>query len=76
MKITKLDPMTGNTNTLEIDMTPEQLSRVNAGVETIQTIVPHLNSDDREFLISGITPDSWDKIFPPERTEVTRRSLK
>jgi len=76
MKITKLDPMTGNTNTLEIDMTPEQLSRVNAGVETIQTIVPRLNSDDREFLISGITPDSWDKIFPPEQTEATRRPLK
>ena len=24
---------------------------------------PHLSDDDREFLISGSTPDEWDRYF-------------
>jgi hypothetical protein len=69
MIIEKIDPFTGKRNALEIDLTEEQFKRIEAGVETIQTIVPHLNADEREFLISGITAESWDRTFPPELEE-------
>ena len=76
MKITKRDPMTGTVNTLDLDITEEQMGRINAGIETIQQIVPHLSPDEREFLITGITPGSWDSIFPPEQEEELPLSQK
>lgn len=29
----------------------------------IQNALPQLNADEREFLISGVTPEEWDEIF-------------
>lgn len=69
MRVTKLSPFTETENTREIDITPEQLSRVDKRFETgeyIQHIVPHLSGDDREFLLSGYTPEDWATMFPPE----------
>lgn len=69
MIIEKIDPLTGKRNAVEIDLTEDQFTRIEAGVEMIQTIVPHLTPDEREFLISGITAESWNRTFPPEREE-------
>lgn len=70
MRISKIDPFTGKTNTLELDITLEQYGRIQAGAEPIQHIVPHLTPDEREFLITGIVGDSWDQIFSQPK-EVT-----
>ena len=32
----------------------------------IQEAFPNMNPEDREFLLSGITPDHWLKMFPKE----------
>lgn len=32
----------------------------------IQEAFPEMNKDDREFLISGITPEAWAAMFPKE----------
>ena len=37
--------------------------------ENIQIAFPDLTADQREILISGICPECWDKIFPPEEDE-------
>lgn len=29
----------------------------------VQDAFPYLNADEREFLMTGITPDEWKKIF-------------
>ena len=34
-----------------------------------QDAFPHMESDDREFLMSGITPTQWNKMFPKEEEE-------
>ena len=62
MKITNTSGLTGVKHTREIDCTAEQLSKWQAG-ELIQNAFPDLNADDREFLITGITPEEWDKAF-------------
>ncbi len=31
--------------------------------KTIQDAFPYLSADDREFLLTGITPEEWDAIF-------------
>ena len=34
--------------------------------ELIQVALPELNADDREFLISGFSPEGWDEIYGKE----------
>ena len=66
MIITKTNMLNGKTYTMDIDVTKEQLEEIDQNPRTrrpIQQIVPTLSSEDREFLISGITPEEWHKIF-------------
>lgn len=32
----------------------------------IQNAFSFMNADEREFLMTGITPSEWDTLFPPE----------
>lgn len=66
MLVTKKSLVSGNTSTMDIDVTDDQLARIERGVELIQNIVPHLTPDEREFLKSGITPKEWDDMFGEE----------
>lgn len=66
MIIKKKSPATGKINARDIDITEEQLARYNEGVELIQNIAPHLSADDREFLMTGYTPEDWDNMFGEE----------
>jgi hypothetical protein len=36
----------------------EQLAKWQNG-ELIQNVMPHLNADDREYVMTGITPAEW-----------------
>jgi hypothetical protein len=66
MNVTKRSILSGVETTLNIDITPEQLLRIENRMSTselIQNIVPNLPLSDREFLISGITDADWDKMF-------------
>lgn len=35
--------------------------------QKIQEAFPFLIASEREFLMSGLTSEEWDKIFPPEK---------
>jgi hypothetical protein len=66
MNITKRSSLTGKENTLNIDVTPEQLVRIENRMNTtelIQNIVPNLSMSDREFLMTGITNEEWIRVF-------------
>lgn len=65
MQVTKQSPLTGVEHTREIDITPEQYANWEAQlyVGFLQEIFPHLSADDREFLLSGITPEEWADAF-------------
>lgn len=62
MLITKKSLFTGKKNTRDVDITHEQIARWQGG-ELIQDVVPHLSVDDREFLLTGATPEEWKKFF-------------
>ena len=68
MKITRIDPFTQKENTMELDITQAQLDRWQKG-ELIQNAFPYLTADEREFIKTGITPDSWDVYLNEESTE-------
>ena len=60
MIITRTDPFTGKTNKRDLDVTIEQLNEyASPGGRLIQNIMPDLTPDEREFIMTGIMPDSW-----------------
>ena len=58
MKITRTSGLTGAVNTRDLDITPKQYTEYLGGT-LAQLAFPHLSADDREFLITGITPEEW-----------------
>ena len=45
-----------------IEVPAEGFTRWQSGM-LIQVALPNLSPDDREFLISGMTPAEWDQLF-------------
>lgn len=66
MLITRRSPLTGKDNTMDLPITQDQLDRWMRREGLIQNIMPELTPDQREFLISGSTPEDWATMFPPE----------
>ena len=62
MTVTKTSSFSGNTNTLDIDVTVEQIEAWKGG-ELIQRAMPNLTPDEREFIKTGITAEEWEEIF-------------
>ncbi len=62
MLIERTCPFTGEVNRKEIAVTEEQMQAWESGV-LIQYAMPNLSADDREFIMTGITPEEWDKTF-------------
>ena len=65
MKIVRKSPLTGLIVTREIAVTESQIRAWEKG-ELIQDVMPELSADDREFIISGCTPEDFNKLFPEE----------
>jgi hypothetical protein len=65
MLISRQSMFSGKFHEREINDTDEQLTRWHQG-ELIQNVMPHLSADDREFLMTGVTPEEWDETFGKE----------
>jgi len=68
MQITKTSIFSGNTNTMELNVTQEQLTAWESGVN-IQVAMPQLDADEREFIKTGVTPTEWNELFGEEEDE-------
>ena len=62
MQITKQCMLTGDTNTMEIHVTQDQLDAWKNGM-LIQDAMPNLTAEHREFIMTGTTPEVWTKNF-------------
>ena len=66
MLILKVSQLSGKLNSMELNVTESQMDRFHnrrENGEYVQTIFPNLTSEEREFLLSGITPSEWNEIF-------------
>ena len=61
MLITRTNPFNGEVNTLNIEVTDEQIQAYMDGA-LIQNAFPNLSADDREFIMTGITAESWEEM--------------
>jgi hypothetical protein len=68
MKITKTSPFTNQVNVMDINVTQEQLTAWESGT-LIQVAMPHLSADEREFIMTGITPSEWEENFGASEEE-------
>lgn len=62
MEIKRTSSLTGKSRTRCLDITPKQYAAYLSGA-LAQEAFPHLSADDREFFISGITPEEWAEFF-------------
>lgn len=72
-KVTRLDP-TGNS--VEHTITTGMYQAIDVAIwlylrdsnqaPLIQESFPYMSAEDREFLMTGLTPEAWNKLFPKE----------
>lgn len=62
MKVTRKSPFSGEVNSMELNITEDQMRKYNNG-ELIQNAFPNLTPDERGFFKTGITAKEWDEAF-------------
>ena len=66
MIVTRKSPFSGKVNEMDLPLSKDQMARYNSGNELIQNVFPNLNADEREFIMTGITPTEWNETFGGE----------
>lgn len=61
MRITRRNPCTGEVISRNINVTLAQLEDWNNGTY-IQVAMPHLTPSEREFIMTGMTDEDFDKL--------------
>ena len=70
MLVSRVSLVSGKEYTMDIPgLTPAMLRRWQAG-ELIQNVMPEFTVDQREFLMTGITPEEWEAMFPEDEEEM------
>lgn len=62
-EVTTVSTFTGRTHTMWMPLTQEEYENWLHGGGFIQRALPHLNADQREFLLTGATPEEWHAAF-------------
>jgi hypothetical protein len=65
MKLSKRSIISGKINEMDLDITEEQYFSWKNG-DLVQRAFPKLNPEEREFIVSGITPKEWKEVFGEE----------
>ena len=66
MNITRVCPFDGSVNVRYVEgASPEGLAAWKNGA-LIQDALPEVSPEDREFIMTGITPSMWNHIFGEE----------
>jgi hypothetical protein len=66
VRFTRTSPVSGKINEMVLDVSADQMERYWASNENIQDVFPNLTAEEREFILTGITPEEWDEMLPPE----------
>jgi hypothetical protein len=70
MYIKRKSVISGIERTRSIPVNPDEYAAWQAGLGNIQDLMPYLNDNDCEFILSGITEEEWDDAFSDLGEEV------
>ena len=76
MQIKRKSVITGTERVRDIPVNPDDLIAWEKGYGNIQDIMPYLNDNDREFILSGITPEEWNDLFSEEIEEIVDDNIE
>ena len=62
MLVGKKSQLSGKSHEMEIDVSEKQITLWMEGA-LIQDVMANLSPDEREFIMTGITPAEWDEAF-------------
>jgi len=62
MKLTRTSPISGKKNTMDLDVTRDQITDWEKGA-LIHDAMPNLTPDEREFVKTGVTNEDWAELF-------------
>ena len=62
LQVSKRSVASGELNTMVLDFTMPQYMDWKGGM-LIQNAMPQLSADEREFLMTGMTPAEWNEMF-------------
>lgn len=65
LTVTRTSRLTGIERSRSLPITQAQLDQWASG-DLIQNVFPDLSLDDREFIMTGVTADEWDKFMGDE----------
>jgi hypothetical protein len=63
VKITMTSTLTQREHTREIEITPAQFRAWQRHVDLLQNVMGELPAEDREFLLTGVTPEEWGEFI-------------
>lgn len=69
VQITMISQLSGQTNTMDLPITQEDLDNWKSKQLLIQDAFPGLTASQREFLLTGSTQEEWDAAFLEEEEE-------
>jgi hypothetical protein len=69
MIIKRKSIISGKVRMRDIPVNPDDMAAWEAGLGSIQDLMPYLNDSDREFILSGITDKEWDEAFAEDNSE-------
>lgn len=70
MIIERKSAITGVVHKRDIPIKVNDYNDYKAGYGPLYTVAPYLSSEDREFIISGITGDEWKAAFSNEIAKI------
>lgn len=58
--------VTGKTNVMDLPITQRELDVWKDSNMLVQDFFPNLTPEQREFILTGVTPEKWDAVFGDE----------
>lgn len=68
MKIRRISAITGVERTKDIPLNPDDWVKYKMGYN-LDDALPYLSDADRDFILSGITPEEWKVAFVTQEEE-------
>lgn len=75
MLIKRKSVISGVERNRDIPVNPDDLIAWERGLGSVHDVMPYLNDIDREFILSGITPEEWDSAFSEQIEDIIFDSI-
>ena len=76
MELTRRSPLTGKIHTIFIEGLTEKMIKNWKDGALAQDAFRGIPAELREFIMTGITPEEWEKALPPEPEDVEEDSTQ